>query len=90
LKKEIEVLEKVLFLPSDKKMGRPRGSIAYSDEQIKFLKKCAKKNLEQKAIVNEFNKEFGTRFPINSRALYNFMDRQGMITIEKREFEDEK
>lgn len=80
LKEEIRVLEEVVETKSSYKTGRPIGSVSYSNEQTKFLRE--NKEIPMKELIKMFNDKFGTDFPKDSRALYNFMDRSG-ITIPK-------
>lgn len=77
LENKLITLKEVLETPKNGKFGRPKGSTIYSDEKIKFLKEH--KNTSMTTLIELFNEEFNTNFPKNSRALYNFMDRQGML-----------
>ena len=61
------------------KMGRPKGTLEYNHDQAKFLKECGEKELSDKEIIQAYNSKFKTSISGNSRALYNFMNREGMI-----------
>jgi hypothetical protein len=79
LERELEVLKSIVTTPQDGKLGRPSGSTVYTDEQIKFLKRCWEKNLSYKRIVEEYNLRYGTKWKPSDRGLYNLMRRQGII-----------
>ena len=76
LKREINILEEVLNSKREG-FGRPKGSLKYTIEQEKFLRE--NKNIPMKELVALFNKKFNTNYPMESRALYNFMDREGFL-----------
>ncbi len=76
LKKEIEILEGIL-IPTNLKMGRPKGSLKYTPEQIKFIEE--NKDILMKELVIKFNEEFKTNYTPNTRAIYNFMLREGIL-----------
>lgn len=78
LKNEIAILEEVLNEESSYINGRPLGSTAYQEEEIQFLKE--NKNLPMEELINKFNKSFNRDIPLSSRALYNLMVRQGLIS----------
>ncbi len=78
LKKEIGILYYIINGNNDNNLGRPRGSIQYTQEQMNFLKECEQNNLDDKEIINLFNLKFGTDFKEDSRALYNLMNREGI------------
>ena len=61
------------------KMGRPLGSTKYSEEQDSFLRECIKEKIPYRKITQEFNKQFGTNVKADSRQLYNYMERNGII-----------
>jgi len=77
LRREIEILEGVLYTKR-KGFGRPKGTLKYKEEQITFLKE--NKNMKMIDLVELFNKTFGTNYPKETRALYNFMDRERIIS----------
>jgi hypothetical protein len=76
LKKEISILEGVLNNKREG-FGRPKGSLKYSKEEELFLKENKYKPMKE--IVVMFNKKFGKSYKKDTRALYNFMSRQGII-----------
>lgn len=76
LKKELIIYEEVLNSKSIKKMGRPKGSLKYTEEQIKFIKD--NKDVPMKNLIVMFNNQFKTNYSTNTRALYNFMAREGI------------
>lgn len=78
---EIRILEKVLGTEREG-FGRPKGSLKYTPEQIDFLEK--NKDIPMEELIEMFNEKFGTGYPIDSRALYNFMDRQGIILPQRK------
>ena len=78
LEKELQVYRTILNTPSDGKMGRPKGSLKYTQEQVVFLRECEAKQLSDKEIIAEFNKKFNTQISYASRQLYNIMQRQGI------------
>lgn len=80
LEDELRILREILGHKREG-FGRPKGSIKYTPEQIGFLKECEKQKLSDKEIVRQFNSEFGTNLNIDSRALYNFMVREGIKII---------
>lgn len=82
LKEELRILEEVLETKREG-FGRPKGSLKFSSEQIKFLHDYREEDM--KKLVKLFNAKFGTNYPINSRALYNFMERTGIISPQPRE-----
>jgi len=77
LKEEVKILEQVVNTKSDSAFGRPIGSNIYSDEQTKFLEE--NKEIAMGKLVEMFNEKFNTNFKADSRALYNFMYRMGII-----------
>ena len=77
LKKELEILEEILNGDRKSNIGRPCGTFKYSDAQHKFLKE--NKDKDQKELIGMFNEKFKTQFSLESRALYNFMIRSGII-----------
>lgn len=81
LKREIEVLELILA-PTNPKMGRPKGSLKYTPEQIKFIKE--NKDIPMKELVMKFNGKFKTNYTPYTRAIYNFMLRKGIMEIGRR------
>jgi len=78
LEKEIAIYKKILETPSEKWVGRPKGSTTYTIEQIKFLEECEALKLTDKAIIQEYNKKFNTKIPSDGRQLYNLMVRLGI------------
>lgn len=76
LKTEIRILDEVLNQEVSG-FGRPRGSLKYTDEQITFLK--LNKNQKNTDLIKMFNEKFNTNYKSDSRSLYNFMERQGII-----------
>lgn len=77
-REEIRILEEVLKTESAKpKMGRPIGTRRYPNEQFEFLKE--NKDVPMKELVGMFNKKFKTSFPLDTRVLYNFMYRSGLV-----------
>jgi hypothetical protein len=76
LRRELQICEEILNSKREG-FGRPKGSIKYTQEQGKFLKE--NKNIPMKKLIELYNKKFGTNFHKDSRALYNFMDRQGLF-----------
>lgn len=82
LKEEIRILESVVKTDNDGSMGRPKGSIKYNKEQIIFL--TDNRDTPMPELVKLFNKQFGTKLHPETRALYNFMCRMGIITATAR------
>lgn len=78
LERELAIYKIILETPSDNSMGRPKGSIEYSQEEVMFLKECEMKGYDDKKIIEEYNKKFNMSLPYNTRKLYNFMQRQGI------------
>ena len=76
LKKEIEIFEQVLNTKREG-FGRPKGSIKYTIEQENFLKE--NKDIPMKELIKLYNEKFKTNLKKDTRALYNFMERQGII-----------
>ena len=83
LKRELAICEEILNTKRDGSMGRPKGSILYTEEQVKFLKEH--KDMPMKNLILLFNLQFKKNYSQNTRALYNFMCREGIIEYEKRE-----
>lgn len=81
LKKQIQIYEEILETKNEG-MGRPIGSIKYTDEQIKFLK--ANKYIQMNYLIKLFNETFGANIEENSRALYNFMCRENIISYKQK------
>lgn len=81
LEKETAIYKHILETPRDDKVGRPKGSITYSNEQILFLKECEQKGMSDVQIVDAFNIKFGTTIKRNGRQLYNFMVREGIKKV---------
>lgn len=79
LKKEIEVLQNVLNYDIPSVDGRPKGSTSYTDRQMRFMEDH--RDLPMKRLVKAYNHEFKTNIPEESRALYNFMIRNGIIKV---------
>lgn len=77
LEQEIRILRNVLEQKREG-FGRPKGSLKYTPEQIDFLKECEEKKFSDKEIVRQFNSKFGINLKADSRALYNFMVREGI------------
>ena len=85
LKDEIRILESVLAREG---FGRPKGSIKYSPEKINFLTENKDKHMREITLL--FNEKFKTDYPEDTRALYNFMERQGIIQVNyKREVKND-
>jgi len=85
LKKKTASYEEVLLTQTDNKMGRPVGSSKYTSEQTEFLKQ--NKNVPIKDLIVLFNKKFNLNLPLDTRILYNFMFRAGIIdTSYSREY----
>jgi hypothetical protein len=82
LEKELNIYKTILQTPKDGKMGRPIGSIKYTDVQVMWLKD--NKNMPMTNLVMKFNERFGTKLSVTSRALYNFMCREGIIQYDQR------
>lgn len=82
LKKELEVLENVLITEAKSRMGRPLRSYLYSEKQIEFLHE--NRELPMKELIKKYNKTFNTELSLDSRAIYNFMIRTGIIEPEYR------
>jgi len=80
LEREIAIFKSILETPGEtgSKTGRPLGSTKYGPDRIVFLEECEKKGLSDKEIISGFNTKFGTNVPINSRQLYNLMQRKGI------------
>lgn len=78
LKEEVRILKEVLNTGGDSKFGRPIGSYKYPDEQSDFLRK--NRDAPMNELIKMFNEKFNTNFASNSRTLYNFMQRSGIIT----------
>jgi hypothetical protein len=76
LKRNIQILEEVMNSKREG-IGRPKGSLKYTIEQENFLRE--NKDVPMKKLVNMFNKKFNTNYSIETRALYNFMDREGFL-----------
>ena len=83
LELKLESYREILETKKDAGFGRPVGSIKYTEEQIKFLED--NKDNPMPLLILEFNERFGTKFKPDSRALYNFMMRQGIIEVKPRE-----
>ena len=77
LKKEIGTLLYVLNSKNEG-IGRPKGSIKYTQEEIDFLKDCEKNKLNDKEIIRLFNEKFKTNYKETTRKFYNFMCREGI------------
>lgn len=77
LQDEVRILESVLETKREG-FGRPKGSIKYNQEQIKFL--YDNRDTPMAELVTAFNKQFGTKYHSESRTLYNFMCREGILT----------
>lgn len=82
LKRELAIYEEILNTKKDGSMGRPKGSVKYTDEQVAFLRK--NKDVLMKELILMFNLEFKTNYPPQTRALYNFMCREGILEYEER------
>jgi hypothetical protein len=81
LEMELAAFKNVLETPANPrtKIGRPLGSSTkYGADRIIFLEECEKQGLSDKEIISGFNAKFNTNIPINSRALYNLMQRKGI------------
>lgn len=74
---ELKTLKEILEGQELNLMGRPKGSYNYSEEEVNFMK--ANKTKKMLDLVQEFNKKFNRNFPKHTRALYNFMVRNGII-----------
>lgn len=83
LQEEIRILSEVVEHKREG-FGRPKGTLKYTPEQIDFLKEGEENKLSDKEIVRQFNLKFGTTIKSNSRALYNFMLREGIKIINER------
>ena len=81
LKDEIRILETILNTKKEG-FGRPKGSLKYSEEQVKFL--CDNKDTHMPELIQLFNKQFNTKYHSETRALYNFMCREGILTADER------
>lgn len=82
LKEEIRILQDVLDSEPNQKIGRPPNISKYPREQFEFLNN--NKDVPMKELIMLFNKKFKTDFKENSRVLYNFMERGGIITPQFR------
>lgn len=82
LRRELAIYEEIVNTPSDGKMGRPSGDTKYTTEQIKFLRE--NKGIPMEELILLFNKTFDRNLNPNTRALYNFMCRQGIISFNSR------
>ncbi len=65
-------------------MGRPKGSLKYSLEELSFLKKCCDDKLKYKDIIKKWNLKFNKNLSQEARQLYNLMLRMGWIVPKKR------
>jgi len=77
LEKEIRFIDEILNVNNPDDMGRPKGSIKYTPEQVKFL--IENKQMHMKNLIPFYNRTFGTDLKPDSRALYNFMCREGIL-----------
>ena len=82
LKQQLAIYEEILNNNEDAGFERPLGQTSYTDEEIEFLKK--NKDMDMKELILAFNALFGTDYSEDSRELYNFMDRQGIIYVDRR------
>ncbi len=78
LETELKILKEILKTETNIKFGRPIGSIKYPDEQVIFLQE--NKDMYMKDLIQEYNQKFNADLPKNSRALYNFMQRVGILS----------
>jgi hypothetical protein len=74
-----EIKNKVKEVVSSHKMGRPKGSIQYTEAQVKFMIQMLKEGISDKQIIVRFNKTFGTKVKAGSRQIYNFMKRNDLL-----------
>ena len=82
LEAEAKILRDVLSTPNYSKIGRPANKFKYTEPQVVFLKE--NKDLPMKDLIQKYNEEFKVDLPKDSRALYNFMERLGIIVPQFR------
>lgn len=83
LENELHILKSLLGQKKEG-FGRPKGSTKYTQEEIDFLKECEERGFNDREIINEFNKKFGVNLRPKTRALYNFMVRNGIKNVERK------
>ena len=81
LKREVAILEEIVDTRAEG-IGRPQGSVTYTEEQVKFLKE--NKSLPPTMLAQMFNKKFKYNLPLHTRKLYKIMRREGIIPYRTR------
>jgi len=85
-KGDINLFNKRLYEAENKNytIGRIKGSVTYSKEEMEFLKIRFDNKTPYKEILKTFSEKFDRHYSKNSRALYNFALRLKWINPQKR------